>query len=82
MQRESPHDFAKYILSVSHSPLVISHTHRCTIACAHTRRQQISGRSGLSLLLFSPPHSQVFIALNRCRHTLAYNTEQPHTGHM
>lgn len=28
--RESPCDFAKYILSVSHSPLVISSSHRCT----------------------------------------------------
>lgn len=28
--RESPYDFAKYIQSVSHSPSVISYSHRCT----------------------------------------------------
>lgn len=63
-RRESPYDFAKHILSVSHSPLVISYSHRCTLARAHTPRQQISGRSGLPL--FATELSQVFIVFNRC----------------
>lgn len=62
--RKSPYDFAKYIRSVSHSPLVISYSHRCTLARTHTQRQQISGRSGLPL--FATEQSQVFIVFNRC----------------
>lgn len=54
---ESPYDLAKYILSVSHSPLVISYSHRCTLARTQTPKAT-DFRQVWTALFFSPATEQ------------------------